>query len=52
MAEDRTPTTQRVLGLLDLLQRRAVWSGPELAAELGVTTRSVRRDVDLSLIHI
>ena len=46
MAEDRTPTTQRVLGLLDLLQRRAVWSGPELAAELGVTTRSVRRDVD------
>ncbi|MFN3600755.1 MAG: helix-turn-helix transcriptional regulator [Dietzia sp.] len=40
------PTTQRVLGLLDLLQRRAVWSGPELAAELGVTTRSVRRDVD------
>ncbi|PAY24073.1 transcriptional regulator [Dietzia natronolimnaea] len=40
------PTTQRVLGLLDLLQRRAVWTGPELAAELGVTTRSVRRDVD------
>lgn len=46
MTENRTPTTQRVLGLLDLLQRRAVWSGPELAAELGVTTRSVRRDVD------
>ena len=46
MAADRTPTTQRVLTLLDLLQRRAVWSGPELAAELGVTTRSVRRDVD------
>ncbi|WP_031265094.1 YafY family protein [Dietzia sp. UCD-THP] len=40
------PTTQRVLGLLDLLQRRTVWTGPELAAELGVTTRSVRRDVD------
>ncbi|AVZ40149.1 MULTISPECIES: YafY family protein [unclassified Dietzia] len=46
MTADRTPTTQRVLGLLDLLQRRAVWTGPELAAELGVTTRSVRRDVD------
>ena len=46
MTADRTPTTQRVLGLLDLLQQRTVWSGPELAAELGVTTRSVRRDVD------
>lgn len=46
MDGDRTPTTQRVLSLLDLLQRRAVWSGAELAAELGVTTRSVRRDVD------
>ncbi|MBB1015632.1 HTH domain-containing protein, partial [Dietzia schimae] len=40
------PTTQRVLGLLDLLQRRSVWTGDELAAELGVTTRSIRRDVD------
>ncbi|EYT59923.1 transcriptional regulator [Dietzia sp. UCD-THP] len=46
MTDDRMPTTQRVLGLLDLLQRRTVWTGPELAAELGVTTRSVRRDVD------
>ena len=46
MTGDRTPTTQRVLGLLDLLQRRTVWTGPELADELGVTTRSVRRDVD------
>lgn len=45
-AADRTPTTQRVLTLLDLLQRRAVWSGTELADELGVTVRSVRRDVD------
>lgn len=45
MAEDRPPTAQRVLTLLDLLQRRAVWSGAELAAELGVTIRSVRRDV-------
>ena len=39
-------TAQRVLGLLSLLQRRAVWTGPELAAELGVTTRSVRRDIE------
>jgi len=40
------PTTQRVLTLLDLLQRRTTWTGPELAEELGVTTRCVRRDVD------
>lgn len=46
MTGDKTPTTQRVLGLLDLLQRRTVWTGAELAEELGVTTRSVRRDVD------
>lgn len=46
MSEMRTPTTQRVLGMLDLLQRRTVWTGAELAEELGVTTRSVRRDVD------
>lgn len=46
MAADRTPTTQRVLSLLDLLQHRSVWTGAELAAELGVTIRSVRRDVD------
>ena len=38
-------TTQRVLTLLSLLQARPVWTGPELAARLGVTTRSVRRDV-------
>lgn len=39
-------TTQRVLRLLDLLQSRSVWTGPELAARLGVTTRSIRRDVE------
>ena len=44
--QDRTPTTQRVLTLLDLLQRRSVWTGAELADELCVTIRSVRRDVD------
>ena len=31
-------TTQRVLRLLDLLQSRSVWTGPELADRLGVTT--------------
>lgn len=45
-SESRMPTTQRVLALLDLLQQRSVWTGDELAAELGVTTRSIRRDVD------
>lgn len=38
--------TSRTLHLLSLLQSRAVWHGPELAAELGVTVRSVRRDID------
>ena len=39
-------TLARVLALLDLLQSRPVWSGSELAERLGVTTRSIRRDVD------
>ncbi|MGZ6678354.1 MAG: helix-turn-helix transcriptional regulator, partial [Nocardioides sp.] len=39
-------TTQRVLRLLALLQSRPVWTGPELAERLGVTTRSIRRDVE------
>ncbi|PUA80330.1 helix-turn-helix transcriptional regulator [Nocardioides currus] len=39
-------TTQRVLSLLSLLQQRPVWTGPELAERLGVTTRSIRRDVE------
>ena len=38
--------TRRALRLLSLLQSRAVWTGPQLAAEMGVTTRTVRRDVD------
>ncbi|MGN9811333.1 helix-turn-helix transcriptional regulator [Micromonospora sp. BQ11] len=38
-------TTERVLRLLGLLQRRSSWTAGELAAELGVTDRSVRRDV-------
>ena len=39
-------TTSRVLQLLGLLQSRRVWSGEELAERLGVTTRSVRRDIE------
>ncbi|MEV4754872.1 YafY family protein [Micromonospora sp. NPDC049559] len=39
-------TTERVLRLLALLQRRSSWTATELAAELGVTDRSVRRDVE------
>ncbi|GAA4942514.1 YafY family protein [Streptomonospora halophila] len=39
-------TTERVLRLLALLQRRPSWTAAEIAAELGVTDRSVRRDVE------
>src|SRR4051812_9878919 len=39
-------TTERVLRLLGLLQQRPVWTGPELAERLHVTTRSIRRDVE------
>lgn len=46
MATTFPSTLARVLALLDLLQSRPVWSGSELADRLGVTTRSIRRDVD------
>ncbi len=36
----------RLLRLLSLLQARREWSGAELAARLGVTDRTVRRDID------
>lgn len=39
-------TTERVLTLLGLLQQRQVWTGPELAERLGITARTVRRDVE------
>jgi predicted DNA-binding transcriptional regulator YafY len=39
-------TTARVLRLPALLQRRPSWTAAQLAAELGVTDRSVRRDVE------
>jgi predicted DNA-binding transcriptional regulator YafY len=38
-------TAERVLALLGLLQQRQVWTGTELADRLGVTPRTVRRDV-------
>ncbi|MEV6237366.1 WYL domain-containing protein [Lentzea sp. NPDC051838] len=39
-------SSARLLKLLGLLQARREWSGAELAERLGVTTRTVRRDVD------
>lgn len=39
-------TSARVLRLLSLLQSRRQWSGAELAERLGVSLRTVRRDVD------
>jgi len=39
-------TTSRVLALLGLLQSHRHWSGPDLAARLEVTARTLRRDVE------
>jgi predicted DNA-binding transcriptional regulator YafY len=39
-------TSARLLRLLSLLQSRPDWPGTELADRLGVTTRTVRRDID------
>jgi predicted DNA-binding transcriptional regulator YafY len=39
-------TSERLLGLLSLLQARSDWSGAELARRLEVGPRTVRRDVD------
>ena len=39
-------TAARLLALLSLLQSRPDWSGTELAARLGVTTRTIRNDID------
>ncbi|RJL27074.1 helix-turn-helix transcriptional regulator [Bailinhaonella thermotolerans] len=39
-------TSVRLLRLLSLLQTRRDWSGAELAGRLGVTTRTVRNDVE------
>lgn len=39
-------TAERLLRLLALLQRRATWTAAELSGELGITDRSVRRDIE------
>jgi predicted DNA-binding transcriptional regulator YafY len=39
-------TAARLLSLLSLLEARRDWTGPELADRLGVTTRTVRKDVE------
>jgi predicted DNA-binding transcriptional regulator YafY len=39
-------TSARLLSLLALLQSRPEWAGPELAARLDVTARTVRNDID------
>ncbi len=44
MAE--TSTAGRLLSLLSLLQARREWPGPDLAARLEVSPRTVRRDVE------
>jgi len=38
-------TSGRVLELLGLMQAKVDWTGPELAARLGVTDRTVRNDI-------
>lgn len=40
-----TDTAARLLALLALLQSRPDWSGTELATRLGVSTRTIRKDV-------
>jgi len=39
-------TSARLLRLLSLLEARRDWTGPQLAERLGVTTRTVRNDVE------
>lgn len=39
-------TSDRLLRLLALLQTGRQWTGPDLADRLGVTTRTIRNDVD------
>src|SRR5689334_2629323 len=45
-ASSSTATSGRLLSLLSLLQVRRDWSGSLLADRLGVSERTVRRDVD------
>ncbi|MEX5721849.1 helix-turn-helix transcriptional regulator [Geodermatophilus maliterrae] len=41
-----TDPSARTLRLLSLLQARRYWPGPDLAGRLGVSVRTLRRDVD------
>jgi predicted DNA-binding transcriptional regulator YafY len=41
-----TDTPGRLLGLLSLLQTPREWAGSELAERLGVSPRTIRRDID------
>ncbi|MFF1614898.1 helix-turn-helix transcriptional regulator [Amycolatopsis sp. NPDC058278] len=41
-----TDTPARLLGLLSLLQTPREWPGSELAARLGVSPRTIRRDIE------
>jgi predicted DNA-binding transcriptional regulator YafY len=41
-----TETSSRLLELLSLLQARRDWPGPDLADRLGVSGRTIRRDVE------
>jgi predicted DNA-binding transcriptional regulator YafY len=43
---DVPDTAQRLLRLLSLLTARHTWSGQDLAERLGVTPRTIRRDID------
>lgn len=43
---DNMPATSRLLHLLSMLQTRRAWPGSVLADRLGVSQRTVRRDVD------
>jgi predicted DNA-binding transcriptional regulator YafY len=44
--EDVANTSSRTLRLLSLLQNHRYWPGTELAGRLGVSTRTLRRDID------
>lgn len=43
---DSASTSRRLLALLSLLQSRRDWSAPMLARRLGISERTVRRDVE------
>lgn len=46
MIDAMSDSASRALTLLGLLESRPVWTGAELAERLGVTTRTVRRDIE------